>query len=95
MNCALNPAQQNLSSDIEYRPPDPAANPYIAFAAMLKAGLDGIQNKIDQGEPMDKNLYELPPEKMAKVKQVPGSLDQAIAALEEGPRFPAQRGCLQ
>jgi glutamine synthetase len=49
--------------------------------------LDGIQNKIDQGEPMDKNLYELPPEKMAKVKQVPGSLNQAIAALEKDHNF--------
>src|SRR5881275_889818 len=72
---------------IEYRPPDPAANPYLAFAAMLMAGLDGIQNKIDPGEPMDKNLYELPPEEMAKVPQVPGSLDKAIEALEKDHAF--------
>src|SRR5882672_3449413 len=72
---------------VEYRPPDPSANPYVAFAAMLMAGLDGIQNKIDPGEPMDKNLYELPPEEMAKVPQVPGSLDQAIAALEKDHDF--------
>jgi glutamine synthetase len=72
---------------IEYRPPDPAANPYLAFAAMLLAGLDGVLNKIDPGEPMDKNLYELPPEELAKVKQVPGSLDQAITALEKDHEF--------
>src|SRR5215467_13756318 len=60
------------SKRIEYRPPDPAANPYLAFAALLLAGLDGIQNKLKPGEPMDKNLYELPPEEMAKVPQVPG-----------------------
>src|SRR5438034_5591649 len=72
---------------IEYRPPDPAANPYLAFAAMMMAGLDGIQNKIDPGEPMDKNLYELPPEEMAKVPQILGSLDEAIKALEDDHDF--------
>ena len=72
---------------IEYRPPDPAANPYLAFAAMLLAGLDGVLNKLDPGEPMDKNLYELPPEEMAKVKQVPGSLEEAIEALEQDHEF--------
>ena len=72
---------------IEYRPPDPSANPYLAFAAMLMAGLDGIQNKIDPGEPMDKNLYDLPPEEMAKVPQVPGSLEAAIASLEKDHEF--------
>jgi len=72
---------------IEYRPPDPAANPYLAFAAMMMAGLDGIQNKIDPGEPMDKNLYELPPEEMAKVPQILGSLEEAIEALEKDHAF--------
>ena len=72
---------------LEYRPPDPAANPYLAFAAMLLAGLDGIQNKLDPGEPMDKNLYELPPEEMAKVPQILGSLDEAITALEKDHDF--------
>jgi glutamine synthetase len=72
---------------LEYRPPDPAANPYVAFAAMLLAGLDGIQNKIDPGEPMDKNLYELPPEEHAKIPQVPGSLSEAIRALEKDHVF--------
>jgi glutamine synthetase len=72
---------------IEYRPPDPSANPYVAFAAMLLAGLDGILNKIEPGEPMDKNLYELPPEEMAKVPQIAGSLEQAITALEKDHQF--------
>jgi glutamine synthetase len=72
---------------VEYRPPDPAANPYLAFAAMLMAGLDGVQNKIDPGEPMDKNLYELPPEEHAKIPQVPGSLGEALDYLEDDHDF--------
>jgi glutamine synthetase len=72
---------------LEYRPPDPAANPYLAFAALLMAGLDGIQNKIKPGEPIDKNMYELPPEEHAKIPQVPGSLEQAIKALEKDHAF--------
>jgi glutamine synthetase len=72
---------------IEYRPPDPSANPYLAFSAMLMAGLDGIMNRIDPGEPMDKNLYELPPEEMAKVPQVPGSLGEALDHLESDHAF--------
>jgi glutamine synthetase len=72
---------------VEYRPPDPSANPYLCFAALLMAGLDGIQNKIHPGEPMDKNLYELPPEEMAKVPQVPGSLSEAVAHLEKDHEF--------
>ncbi|MCY3777339.1 MAG: type I glutamate--ammonia ligase, partial [Candidatus Aminicenantes bacterium] len=63
-------------------PPDPSANGYLAFAAMLMAGLDGIQNKIMPPDPMDKDLYDLPPEEMADVESVPGSLDQALDALE-------------
>ncbi|MBI3192517.1 MAG: type I glutamate--ammonia ligase [Pedosphaera parvula] len=72
---------------VEYRPPDPSANPYLAFAAMLLAGLDGIQNKIDPGEPMDKNLYELPPEEHAKIPQVPASLGEALDCLEGDHEF--------
>jgi glutamine synthetase len=72
---------------LEYRPPDPSANPYIAFAALLMAGLDGVLNKIDPGEPIDKNMYELPPEEHAKIPQVPGSLEQAIKALEKDHAF--------
>ena len=72
---------------IEFRPPDPSCNPYIAFAAMLMAGLDGVINKIDPGEPIDRNMYELPPEELAKVPQVPGSLDEALQALEQDHEF--------
>ena len=67
---------------IEFRCPDPSANPYLAFAAMLQAGLDGIQNKIEPPAPIDKDLYELPPEEYAQVDQVPGSLGEALDELE-------------
>ncbi|MEM7146073.1 MAG: type I glutamate--ammonia ligase [Verrucomicrobiota bacterium] len=66
---------------IEFRTPDATATPYIAFSAMLMAGLDGIQNKIDPGDPMDKNLYDLPAEEMANIPQAPGSLEGALDAL--------------
>ncbi|PYJ06857.1 MAG: type I glutamate--ammonia ligase [Verrucomicrobia bacterium] len=72
---------------VEYRPPDPAANPYLAFAAMLMAGLDGIQNKIDPGEPLDKNIYELPPEELKRVPNVAGSLGEALDCLEADHEF--------
>src|SRR6184192_824057 len=72
---------------IEYRPPDPAANPYLCYAALLMAGLDGVINKIDPGEPMDKNLYELPPEEHAKIPQVPGSLSEALDYMEDDHQF--------
>jgi glutamine synthetase len=72
---------------VEFRVPDPSCNPYMAFSAMLMAGLDGIQNKIDPGEPMDKDLYDLPPEEKAKVPQVPGSLEDALDALEADHDF--------
>src|SRR5207247_6286812 len=67
---------------VEFRSPDPSCNPYLAFAAMLMAGLDGIMNRIDPGSPIDKNLYDLPPEEKAHVKQVPGSLEEVLDALE-------------
>src|SRR5579859_5790508 len=72
---------------IEYRPPDPAANPYLAFAALLMAGLDGIQNKIEPGEPLDKNIYELPPEELKKVPNVAGSLAEALDCLQKDHEF--------
>ncbi len=72
---------------VEFRVPDPSCNPYMAFSAILMAGLDGIQNKIDPGEPMDKDLYDLPPEEKAKVPQVPGSLSRALESLAEDHDF--------
>jgi glutamine synthetase len=72
---------------IEFRPPDASCNPYLAFAAMLMAGLDGIQRQIDPGEPMDKDLYDLPAEERAKVVQVPGSLNLVLDALEADHEF--------
>ncbi len=67
---------------VEFRCPDPSANPYLAFSAMLMAGLDGIKNKIDPGAPIDKNIYDLPPEEAAEIPTVPGELAAAIDALE-------------
>ncbi|MCM8776418.1 MAG: glutamine synthetase, partial [Candidatus Omnitrophica bacterium] len=72
---------------IEYRPPDPSCNPYLTFAAMLMARLDGIQNKIDPGQPIDKDICELPPEEKTKIKIVPGSLEEALNALEKDHDF--------
>ena len=75
------------SKRIEFRPPDNSANPYLAFAAMLMAGIDGMQNKIDPGEPLDKNTYELNGNEAKKVPTVPSSLEEAINALEEDTDF--------
>lgn len=72
---------------LEYRPPDPAANPYLCFSALLLAGMDGVLNKIDPGEPLDKNIYELPPEELKKVPNVAGSLGEALDALEKDHEF--------
>jgi glutamine synthetase len=72
---------------IEVRFPDPSCNPYLAFSAMLMAGLDGIQNKIHPGEPLDKNIYDLSPSELKKVPSVPSSLDTALNALEKDHEF--------
>src|SRR5690625_88940 len=72
---------------VEFRTPDPSANPYLAFSAILMAGLDGIQNRIEPGEAIDKNLYELAPEELATVPTVPDSLRGAIQALEADHEF--------
>src|SRR5579863_1356576 len=72
---------------LEYRVPDSTSNPYLAFAAMLMAGLDGIQNKIHPGEPLDKDIYGLPPEELAKVPKMPGSLREALGELEKDHAF--------
>lgn len=72
---------------IEFRAPDASGNPYLAFAAQLMAGLDGIRNRIEPMEPIDKDLYELPPEELKNIPQVPGSLDEALTALEADHQF--------
>ncbi len=72
---------------LEFRCPDPACNPYLAFPAMLMACLDGIQNKIDPGEPMDRDIYELEPEELAKVPHTPGSLRDVLASLEKDHEY--------
>jgi glutamine synthetase len=75
------------SKRLEFRCPDPTANPYIAFAAMMMAGLDGIQNKIDPGKPLDKDIYAMSPEESKDVPKAPGSLDEALKALERDHAF--------
>ncbi len=72
---------------IEFRPPDPSCNPYLAFAAMTMAGLDGVLNKIDPGEPLDKDIYDLSPEEMKNVPSMPASLEEALDCLEEDHGF--------
>jgi len=72
---------------VEFRPPDPSCNPYLAFSAMLMAGLDGVENKIDPGQPLDKDIYDLGPEELAKVPSMPGSLDSALEALGKDQQF--------
>ena len=72
---------------IEFRCPDPTANPYFAFSAMLLAGIDGIRNQIDPGDPLDVDLYDLSPEEAANVQQVPGSLEESLDALEGDHEF--------
>jgi len=80
-------SQSPKAKRLEFRPPDPSCNPYIAFAAMLMAGLDGIQNRIDPGEPLDKDIYDLPPEELGQVPSLPGSLDESLRALEADHDF--------
>ena len=72
---------------LEFRCPDPSANAYLAFSALLMAGLDGVQNRIDPGQPLDKNIYELEGAEKAKIRTVPGSLEESLAALEKDHEF--------
>jgi glutamine synthetase len=72
---------------VEFRPPDPTANPYLAFSALLMAGLDGIQNRIDPGHPLDADVFELSEEELARIAQVPASLEEALNALEDDHEF--------
>jgi glutamine synthetase len=80
------------SKRIEFRCPDASCNPFLAFSALLMAGLDGVRNKIEPVDPVDKDLYELPPEELLEVPQVPGSLDQALDALEDDHDFLLEGG---
>jgi glutamine synthetase len=72
---------------VEFRFPDALANPYLAYSALLMAGLDGIQNRIHPGDPMDKNLYDLPPQELVDVPTVCGSLREALIALHNDRAF--------
>jgi glutamine synthetase len=75
------------SKRLEFRCPDGSCNPYLAFAAMTMAAIDGIENKIDPGDPLDKDIYDLPPEESAQVSKTPDSLEQALDALESDHEF--------
>ncbi|MFP3981837.1 MAG: type I glutamate--ammonia ligase [Desulfobacterales bacterium] len=72
---------------IEFRTPDPSCNGYLAFSAILMAVIDGIENKIDPGDPMDKNIYDLPPEELAQIDSAPGSLEEALQSLAADHEF--------
>ena len=72
---------------LEFRSPDPSCNPYLAFAAMLMAGLDGIENRIDPGDPLDKDIYGLSPEELKDVPKMPGSLEEALECLKKDHEF--------
>ena len=72
---------------LEYRPPDPSCNPYIAFSAMMMAGLDGIENKIDPGKPLDKDIYGLGPQELKGIPSLPASLEEALDNLEKDHEF--------
>ncbi len=86
-SCRIPHVSNPKGKRVEVRFPDPGANPYLAYAAMLMAGLDGIKNKIHPGDPMDKNLYELPPQELAKVPTVCGSLREALESLNADRAF--------
>ena len=85
-------SQNPKAKRIEFRCPDPSANPYLAFAAMLMAGLYGIRNRIEPPTPVDSNVYELPPAELAKIKTVPGSLGESLDALAAGHAFLLEGG---
>ncbi len=77
---------------LEFRPPDPSCNPYLAFAAMLMAGIDGVKHKIDPGQPLDKDIFELDAEEAARIPSMPGSLDEALAELSKDHKFLTEGG---
>jgi glutamine synthetase len=80
-------SQKPAAKRLEFRCPDPSCNPYLSFAAMLMAGLDGVQNRIEPMAPVDKDIYDLPPEELKNLPSVPGSLDEALDALEADHEF--------
>ena len=87
-SCRIPLAQKSPKAKrVEFRCPDSSANVYLAFSAMLLAGIDGIQNRTEPPDPVDKDLYDLPPEELAQVPQVPASLDEALLALEADNDF--------
>jgi glutamine synthetase len=86
-SCRIPHATSPKGKRVEVRFPDPTANPYLGFAAMLMAGLDGIKNKIHPGEAMDKNLYHLPEKELAKIPTVCGSLREALESLHGDHKF--------
>ncbi len=86
-SCRIPVASNPKAKRVEVRFPDPGANPYLAFSAMLMAGLDGIINKIDPGDPVDKNLYDLPPKELKKIPTVCGSLREALTNLDKDRTF--------
>jgi glutamine synthetase len=86
-SCRIPHVTSPKAKRIEVRFPDPSANPYLGFAAMLMAGMDGIQNKLSPGEPMDKNLYDLPPAELSKIPTVAGSLREALSCLDQDRAF--------
>jgi len=91
-SCRIPHVNSPKGKRVEVRFPDPAGNPYLGFSAMLMAGLDGIQNKIHPGDPMDKNLYDLPPEELADIPTVCGSLRDALDNLDKDRAFLTQGG---
>tara|TARA_Y100001970_G_scaffold294363_1_gene451568 strand:+ start:16909 stop:18318 length:1410 start_codon:yes stop_codon:yes gene_type:complete len=86
-SCRIPHAASPNGKRVEVRFPDATANPYLAYSAMLMAGLDGIENKIHPGDAMDKNLYDLPPEELTDIETVSASLDEALASLDEDREF--------
>jgi glutamine synthetase len=91
-SCRIPFGQGPKSKRVEVRFPDPGANPYLAFSALLMAGLDGIKNKIHPGQPMDKDLYDLPPKELKKIPTVCGSLREALQSLDKDRGFLTQGG---
>ena len=91
-SCRIPHVNSPKGKRVEVRFPDPAGNPYLTFSAMLMAGLDGIQNKIHPGDPMDKNLYDLPPEELKDIPTVCGSLREALENLDKDRAFLTQGG---